>query len=272
MSSIYKYAVYRPEFFENFYLKLSCFGDFNDPFEMVMGNYFLSMSEEEAEEIMSYSNNLNDPTSYNDAALDAKCGVRASIGVICFTAKPDNLLMWAHYANNHSGICIEFDSSAIHFNGKFKDASICEFTGNTIKDHYKNIGILKKVEYQLERLSYIEPQEFESNTSSWFVKSPEWKYEEEQRMLISLDSAIRDSNNNMYFFEMEPTIIKSVILGCQMQASVKSEIFKKCQKLGIKVKEVFIHAHQFKLDIVDYSPENHRKYFNEYNLNRITHY
>ena len=27
------------------------------------------------------------------------------------TENPDNLLMWAHYARNHTGLCIEFDTS-----------------------------------------------------------------------------------------------------------------------------------------------------------------
>lgn len=258
MNSIYKYTTYRSDFFDNFYLKLSCFGEFNDPFEMVMGNYLISIPEEEVEEIISCSNNLQDGASYIDAYFDAQCGVRASTGVVCFTTKYDNLLMWAHYANNHSGICIEFDSSANHFNGKFKD------------DYYEDIGILKKVSYQLERPSYIEPQELENNTSSWFVKSPEWEYEEEQRILISLDMAKYDSDKSMYFFELEPSIIKSIILGCQMKKSEKDEIFNKCQKFGISVKESFIHSHQFKLDIIDYHPKNHNKYFNELNLNRIT--
>lgn len=31
------------------------------------------------------------------------------IGVLCVTTKPDNLLMWSHYAESHKGICLEFD-------------------------------------------------------------------------------------------------------------------------------------------------------------------
>ena len=30
-------------------------------------------------------------------------------GVACFTENPENLTMWSHYANNHSGVCVEFD-------------------------------------------------------------------------------------------------------------------------------------------------------------------
>jgi len=187
MNSVFKYTDYRPEFFDNFFLKVSRFGEFNDPFEMVMGNYLASINQEEHNLIMSLSNTLSDGASYYDFALDAQCGVRSSVGVLCFASKNDNLLMWAHYANNHSGICIEFDRTADFFNGKYKNAT--ELMGEKIKDRYQNIGVIRHVEYQIERPTYIEPSKLEYDTESWFIKSPEWKYEEEQRLLLPLDLA-----------------------------------------------------------------------------------
>ena len=32
-----------------------------------------------------------------------------SIGVACLTEVPDSILMWSHYAQNHTGYCIGFD-------------------------------------------------------------------------------------------------------------------------------------------------------------------
>lgn len=32
-----------------------------------------------------------------------------SAGIGAFTIKCDNILMWSHYADNHKGICLEFD-------------------------------------------------------------------------------------------------------------------------------------------------------------------
>ncbi|MFQ2586386.1 DUF2971 domain-containing protein [Aeromonas caviae] len=268
MSSVFKYAEYRPEFFDNFFLKVSRFGEFNDPFEMVMGNYLNSVSEEEYEEIMSLSGTLSDGASYYDFAWDAQCGVRASVGILCFTTKEDNLLMWAHYANNHKGICIEFDRNAEFFNGQYKNA--CEFFGSTVKDHYQNIGELREVKYEIERPMYLDPSELEYDTESWFVKSPEWEYEEEQRLLLPLDLAKKIPQVEFPFYPVDPSIIKSVILGCQMSVSTKKEVVEKCEQYGIKVREAFVHSHQFKLDIIDYDESNQGKYHNMFNLNRIT--
>ncbi|WP_187268771.1 DUF2971 domain-containing protein [Aeromonas hydrophila] len=220
MISVFKYAEYRPEFFDNFFLKVSKFGEFNDPFEMVMGNYLNSVSKEEHEKIMSLSGTLLDGASYYNSAWDAQCGVRASVGVLCFTTKEDNLLMWAHYANNHTGICIEFDRNAEFFNGQYKNA--CGLFGRTVKDYYQNIGKLREVKYEIERPMYVEPSELEYNTESWFVKSPEWEYEEEQRLLLPLDLA-KKTQVEFPFYRVAPTIIKSVILGCQMSVSTKKK-------------------------------------------------
>lgn len=270
MPSIYKYTSFRPEFLDNFYLKLSRFGEFNDPFEMVMGNYLSSVSQEEYDEIMSLSHTLSDGASYIDAAWDAQYGVRAVVGALCFTRKAANLLMWAHYANNHEGICIEFDAKAEFFNGKYKDATKRIFTDEPQKDHYQNIGVLRNVEYQVERPTYVEPQELEHNTDSWFVKSPEWAYEEEARLLLPLELAIHGQDKNLLFYTVSPEMIKSITLGCQMRKEQKEQIYDRCVSLGINVKEAFVHSHQFKLDIVDYAEDNHNNYINQYNLNRIT--
>ncbi len=35
-------------------------------------------------------------------------------GILCLSEKNDDILMWSHYGNKHSGICLEFDKKIIH--------------------------------------------------------------------------------------------------------------------------------------------------------------
>ena len=35
--------------------------------------------------------------------------LRNTTGISCFSEREDSLLMWAHYANNHRGICVEYN-------------------------------------------------------------------------------------------------------------------------------------------------------------------
>ena len=46
------------------------------------------------------------------------------VGISCFSETNRSLVMWVHYASNHKGICIEFDSTI----GVFKDAEKVEYT------------------------------------------------------------------------------------------------------------------------------------------------
>lgn len=41
--------------------------------------------------------------------------VSEKIGVLCLSESRDNILMWGHYADNHHGICIGFDSRNAFF-------------------------------------------------------------------------------------------------------------------------------------------------------------
>jgi hypothetical protein len=39
--------------------------------------------------------------------------VENELGVVCFFSRPDDLLPWAHYADSHRGIVIEFDANKL---------------------------------------------------------------------------------------------------------------------------------------------------------------
>ena len=246
------------------------FGEFNDPFELLPGDFISTLSEEDTNEFYSYSSSINDPATYIDKFVEVQAGARASVGVICFTSSGDNILMWSHYANNHEGICIEFDLENNFFNGKYKDSSFSVFSESKLKDHYANIGIINEVKYSEERPTFLDPSEISYNTEFWFVKSKNWAYENEYRILLPTDHAIREKD--MLFYKMDKAAIKSVIVGCQMPVKAKKEIFDLCYPLGIKVKEAFVNSAKFKLDIFDYHTENHNQHINYYNFAKFIKY
>ena len=35
--------------------------------------------------------------------------MKTSMGILCLSESDDSLLMWAHYANNHRGMCVEYE-------------------------------------------------------------------------------------------------------------------------------------------------------------------
>lgn len=275
MESIYKYMNYRKEFFDNFLLRLASFGEFNDPFEMIPGHELLNQDSETISLILE--NDQSEGDSYYENYMDIMAGARASLGVICFTSKVDNLLMWSHYGNDHKGICVEFDAKADFFNGKYKNCGLADFDGIEgfdTKGIYDNVGELTKIDYSTKRPLIWNTSELISDTKSWLVKSKEWEYEDEYRVILPTDRAEKIDINGveMLFFKMDSDIIKSVTMGCQVDRKTKEEILQHCTKFNIKLYESFISPTDYKLNIVDYNPENHAKYLNMYNIFRITAY
>ena len=73
-------------------------GGFNDPFEC----RYIYLTEKELDE-------LGFPPGSKalwDRVMDT---VRRHITAVCFTQNPNDMPMWAYYANEHRGFCVEYD-------------------------------------------------------------------------------------------------------------------------------------------------------------------
>src|ERR1041385_3130272 len=94
-------------------------------------------------------------------------GFNKHIGVLSLTEKPDNLLMWAHYAQQHTGFVIEFNADEPFFHHK-----------RTESDEF---GYLRKVSYSINRPNVFLTKV--SSTDMFLTKSKDWEYEQEWRKL-----------------------------------------------------------------------------------------
>lgn len=98
-----------------------------------------------------------------------------SIGVLCLTTKSDDLLMWAHYASNHMGLCIGFEPSL------------------------KPFVNAREVQYEEDRPKVrtleLERQDEDLLKRVLCTKSPHWRYESEWRCL---KRPIRNQELNYY--------------------------------------------------------------------------
>ncbi|MBA7520642.1 hypothetical protein ES705_12738 [subsurface metagenome] len=118
---LYKYSKYRPDFFDKLELRITPLHDFNDPFEGILSKksykYFLKnvqfkTEEERKETIDKFNLAWQEDGAYS--RID-------NVGFISFAEKDNCLIMWAHYADNHKGIIIEFDTSHDFFEGQIDD-------------------------------------------------------------------------------------------------------------------------------------------------------
>ena len=133
------------------------------------------------------------------------------IGVLCLTETPDNLLMWAHYADSHQGFVVEFDSDAPFFNQR-----------NGSSDEFRHI---RKVAYSDSRPSLILSES--EGFSPFFTKGIDWSYEAEWRMMLPLFEAnhvIGQGPTGVHLFAYPRTAIRSVIFGCRMTEATKRNL------------------------------------------------
>lgn len=101
-------------------------------------------------------------------------------GVYSLSATCSNLLMWAHYSQEHKGICVGLSTT------KLLDVSDMIFTEHDIP------GALVKVEYA-EDYPIIDVLADDYESGEWMdkavsIKSLDWKYEEEYRLIIAAES------------------------------------------------------------------------------------
>lgn len=140
---------------------------------------------------------------YQEELTDSK------FGIFSVSTKPDNLLLWAHYASDHQGFCVGIDTYQI---------------GRVQLDFMKRKHLLelKRVEYSSK---YPDINFYESMMSTdWandivrllITKSIDWKYEEEYR-LLSWDK----SNVGV---KLPKYAIREIVLGYRMKPHNKAVI------------------------------------------------
>lgn len=185
-----------------------------------------------------------------NARNSLKDAMSKAIGILCLTTKPDNLLMWAHYAESHSGMVIELDSDNEFFSPTF----YCEDKPEQIdEDLMRDYGKLIEVDYQPNRPNIIVSQV--KGFDQLLVKGCDWEYEDELRMLMPTSKANRvatdASGNQVFLFSISPSAIRKVILGCRATdlfiQSVKSTIDSNPALSHIKIEKMVLHEQHFSL-------------------------
>ncbi|MFC6807110.1 DUF2971 domain-containing protein [Methylophaga thalassica] len=176
LKTLYKYSLPHPQIFNNLLIRATQRYSLNDPFELRPSseNILDKLSNVSVKTVNEYK------ASYDD------------YGVISFTETYNNLLMWAHYANDHKGIVIEFDLSKLHFNS-YQSYPLFEVDKNDEIFAAKNpiIKTLNEGSLQKVRYSNRRPSEYgcDSILEHFLVKSDDWSYEKEHRAIIPLLTA-----------------------------------------------------------------------------------
>lgn len=133
------------------------------------------------------------------------------VGILSLSETPDNLLMWAHYAEGHRGFVIMLDGLHDFF-----------------KDNRPVFGFEKpeRVEYSSDRprMQINDP----NMPAIFFIKGRPWEYEREWRYLKEIEDAdaLCQQTNALpvALFRVPPECIVGVILGCYKSQKLEDKI------------------------------------------------
>jgi hypothetical protein len=149
--------------------------------------------------------------------------MRGNLGIACFCECCDDFLMWSHYANNHQGYCIEY---------------------NTYKLYDLVIGQLFPVLYLAKHPYYTSGKK--SLLESIIVKDEHWKYEKEWRIIYSN----RDISRNSRFIHLT-NCITSLYAGINCKGENLSYLYHVSEKYNIPLRFIELNRN-YKLEPEDF--------------------
>lgn len=165
---------------ENKHLKVSDFSNLNDPFELLG----IEMSDKDVRTALQFETSL----------------IAKTKGLLCFSENKYDPVQWAHYGNNHRGLCLGFEIPE---------------------------KILKKVRYVSSRLAKSTLKDPKKQEKILTTKFKHWDYEQERRMIVSLSN--NRSINGLVFENFSPDmILKEIYIGCRSSLSF-SDIQNRCE-------------------------------------------
>ena len=123
---------------------------------------------------------------FRRALRDTKAQLSAEHGILCFSRSWSNPVLWGHYADRQKGLCLGFD----------------------VAD-----GFVEPVDYVDSRFPVPAALDQEFMKRLYFTKFSHWKYEEEYRAFVSLDTMVEGH----YFMDFSDVLLKlkTVIVGAE---------------------------------------------------------
>ena len=159
-------------------IKIARFEDLNDPFELLGAH--LGQSQ------------------FRPALRAIRKEINARRGLVCFSRAWRNPLLWGHYADKHTGICLGFDVPD-------RDLAPVIYAKSLLRIDADEKGapvLSEKVINKLQRTKYFD-----------------WRYEREMRLFVELDGKPLESGN--YFLPFSFRLkLREVILGPKCELDI----------------------------------------------------
>lgn len=234
IQSLYKYRpfdAYTLQNIANETLWVSLPSSFNDPFDcsLYIDESKISEAVKGALRIKKCNSDIIDDPNFKvtqyEKELFLKCRndmnrVFRNAGILSLSQDYKNILMWSHYANNHTGLCIEYERLKSNSLGLLAyPVKYCKATPSLLPSDITSYG--------------------NNFDDLWLTKSLDWEYEQEWRLLLK-----RGGIN--YNCDCK---IKSIIFGMRMHQENREALQNILKNKQVTYKEAIRHESNFELII-----------------------
>lgn len=159
---------------------------------------------------------------------------RSTMGISCLSESDESLLMWAHYANNHRGMCVEYDLMEIN---------------NQL--HFTPVPII----YSNERVCFntLNTDTAGNDAVAFFLrsitsKSEEWNYEHEWRIIREKAACGDKWDAEKQGALLDMVRPSSITLGCAAEEEFEKAVREYCEANSISLYKMQKDKSQYRLN------------------------
>lgn len=170
---------------------------------------------------------------------DGMAKIDSALGILSLSKRWNNPLMWSHYTESHQGFCVGFNANHSFFD---------------VDENYKtaqNMTVLP-VNYSDTRFMLTPIKMGKQDVfNSLCTKSTDWKYEEEVRMISSLELAIKKIPTTPYdisLFKVPHEAINEIIIGLRSSSEIEKQALKLASDLKVPLYKTVISRNSFDLE------------------------
>ena len=150
---------------------------------------------------------------------------RRTTGVLSLTELDRHPLMWAHYADAHHGICLEFDT--------------------TVAEGSNPLAAALKVKYRTDFpvLKFFYDSDVELVNASALTKSNHWQYEKEWRVIVAHGAHRK--------VRPPPQALTAITLGAQISSNDEADVRDWLDRLGhpVQLRKASLANNRYALEI-----------------------
>ncbi|WP_178119586.1 DUF2971 domain-containing protein [Pseudomonas sp. SCB32] len=206
---------------------------FNDPFELSAkidisrSPLMYGLSRRQAGEVNRLFRLANPDAVSNDW--------KGKIGILCLSEYPLSILMWSHYAFDHSGICVGFDTGYPPFHDAIKvlysPDRPCVTIGSSSDELLENVFLKKSIHWEYEGEWRVIRRTIEEDERDFYFE----RYQNGEACLDEISELI-SSNGGPGVYDFPVAAIRSVFLGARMSPDVRAEIVRLVRSTGVAIK------------------------------------